>query len=197
MRCCSSQEVRDKKVVRLREQAADLQEQLHQSPMSVTRRWRQEDFVPSTDQEVLGCQEDTNKALSTGNAAEGPDRLWPRPTLAQADLSRLSPDRLRPVDLHRDSILTCSEVQTSFLALCFSSRFFFLWMFFLFFLFSMLFLSLVLVLVLFRAVLPSPGTPCKVGGIVQGDEGPIGGVAQVVCDIKKKDRKRKWKSREK
>ena len=39
---------------------------------------------------------------------------------------------------------------------------------------------------------------CKVGGIVQGDEGPVGGVAQVVChgviveaDIKKKDRKRK------
>ena len=45
---------------------------------------------------------------------------------------------------------------------------------------------------------------CKRGEIVQGDEGPVGGVAQVAChgvivivDIKKKDRKRKEKSREK
>ena len=51
---------------------------------------------------------------------------------------------------------------------------------------------------------------CKVGGIVQGDEGPIGGVAQVVChgvivvvehqegqeeEVEKAERSRKVKKR--
>ena len=46
---------------------------------------------------------------------------------------------------------------------------------------------------------------CEVGGVVQGDEGPVCGVAQVVgchgvtvvVGHQEEDRKRKWKSREK
>ena len=45
---------------------------------------------------------------------------------------------------------------------------------------------------------------CEMGEIVQGDEGPVSGVAQVVCHgvkvaveyIERKDRKKKVKSRE-
>ena len=67
-------------VARLREQVAELQQQVERpgsaSPAQVPpfRPHRREDFVPSTDQEVLEWmadrQEDINKALQAGNAME-------------------------------------------------------------------------------------------------------------------------------